>query len=171
MNTIRSAAETDAPEISRVVRASIHDLCVEDHNNAEEVIGFWTANKTAATMLAWLSNPENITLVSESGHGGLAGIVMGTRLGHMLLLYVDPANVKGGVGSRLLESLEYELAAIGVSNVTANSTKSALTFYQGKGFVWGGESDRFGALTSYPIKKAVGRGVSIDSFSLLHEPL
>jgi ribosomal protein S18 acetylase RimI-like enzyme len=155
MKSIRSATEPDATEICRVVRASIRHLCVADHQGVEEVIESWTANKTAAAIVGWLSDPRNISLVSDDGHGRLAGIAMGTRLGHMLLLYVDPAHAGDGVGSRLLARFENELAGLGVAQMTADSTKSALDFYQSKGFVWGGETESFGSLTSYAIKKDV----------------
>ena len=46
MVSIREADVTDAGACSKVLCASIIELCTADHNDDEAVIAKWTANKT-----------------------------------------------------------------------------------------------------------------------------
>lgn len=156
MNGIRRAVGADAPEIRRILHSSIRELCTQDHLGLEETIQFWTRNKTEQSVLEWLTNPANVTFVSGEGAGGkLHGFVMGTWGGHILLLYVDPRHAGQGFGTRLIEVLESELKLRGVVSMTADSTKSAMAFYQRRGFVSSGRSETFGPLTSYGIEKTI----------------
>ena len=53
---IRPAREADVPEMSRVLIASITELCAADHGNRADRLASWTANKT----------PEGVRALSSS---------------------------------------------------------------------------------------------------------
>jgi GNAT superfamily N-acetyltransferase len=153
MNSIRSAVNDDAADISRILRSSIRHLCAVDHKSDETVIETWTRNKTERSVLEWMINEENLTFVHESENHQLAGVAMASKHGHILLLYVDPKAAKTGVGGRLFDHLESELRSRGVSELRADSTRTALDFYLHKGFDWNNKTESFGPLTSYSIVK------------------
>lgn len=154
MDPIRRADPQDATEICRVLHASIRRLCVEDHQNTESTIEFWTANKTEETIRGWVLNDDNLTWVNDQGNGQLGGVAMANNAGHILLLYVAPDLAGRGLGTLLMERLESDLHEHGVAELRADSTRSALEFYKRRGFTWDGSAETFGPLTSYPIKKA-----------------
>jgi GNAT superfamily N-acetyltransferase len=154
MSEIRTATELDAHEICRVLQASIRHLCVADHKGDEKVISAWTANKTSSSVNEWIVDANNVSFVYASSEGKIDGVSMSTRQGNLLLLYVDPQSAGRGVGSKLLTKTEGALSNLGVLAVTADSTQSALTFYQSKGYVWSGKTESFGPLTSYHIEKS-----------------
>ena len=70
---VRLATPADVPEMSRVLIASITELCRIDHRGNPEAIATWTANKTQAGVQNMLEAPQTRLLVAERD-----GIVVGT---------------------------------------------------------------------------------------------
>src|SRR5690606_26189715 len=56
--TIRPATEADVPAMSRVLTASITELCGADHGNDPDRIARWTANKNVEGVRSMLANPN-----------------------------------------------------------------------------------------------------------------
>lgn len=152
---IRRGESRDAREVSRILRASIRELCDADHGRDESTIEMWAANKTEANVRKWMAAPENLTWVEDLPDGKMSGVAMATAGGHILLLYVDPPFAKRGVGRRLLWRLGNDLRSRGVTELTADSTRTALEFYLRQGFVWKGCSETFGPLSSYAVTKVI----------------
>ena len=53
----RAADLADVPAMSRVLTASIIQLCAADHLEAPDAIAAWTANKSEAGVTTMLANP------------------------------------------------------------------------------------------------------------------
>lgn len=97
----------------------------------------WLANKTPEEVEKWIRNPENYTFVSldeDDENGNVTGIVMGSKAGTVLLLYILPEMRKQGLGLQLYQRLEGALIAQDVRHLTLDSTIAAKSFYEGRGY-------------------------------------
>jgi GNAT superfamily N-acetyltransferase len=151
---IRPARPEEAAAICAVVRASIIELCFEDHRGDPAILGAWLANKTPDNVVRWLANPVNLNLVAAEGDRVLAAGCVTTG-GEIVLNYVSPTARFAGVSSALLAAMEDAARAHGASVCNLDSTTTAHRFYGGRGF-----SDRappvtkFG-LTAWPMSKVL----------------
>ena len=150
---IRDATPADAPEACDVLRASISELCVADHDSDPEILNRWLANKTPANVAAWMDDPGGTILVAVEGKAILA--VGGVRhSGEITLNYVAPRARFRGVSSALLAALEARAAEHGAERVTLQSTETAHRFYQSRGYRdEGPPAGKFGMRASYPMSK------------------
>ena len=73
MISVRPAVAADIPAMSRVLTASITDLCGADHQNDAARVARWTANKTEAGVTQMLANPDQTLFVAERD-GALAAV-------------------------------------------------------------------------------------------------
>ena len=62
---IRRAIVTDAAGACDVVRRSISELCVEDHQGDQTTIDAWIANQTVPNFESWIRSNSTIALVAE----------------------------------------------------------------------------------------------------------
>ena len=62
---IRRAIVTDAAGACDVVRRSISELCVEDHQGDQTTIDAWIANKTVPNFESWIRSNSTIAFVAE----------------------------------------------------------------------------------------------------------
>lgn len=131
--TIRTAVAADAPDIVRVLRASIAQLCTADHGDREAPLGQWLANKTVPNVETWIANPANIMLVAEAD-GAIASVGCLRTDGHILLNYVAPERRFRGVSKAMLVALERHARALNLGAVSLESTKTALPFYKAAGY-------------------------------------
>ncbi len=151
---IRPARDDDADQICAVVRASIVELCHDDHHGDPEILKLWLANKTPENVLGWLANPDNLNLVAIDGETVLAAGCV-TRSGEVVLNYVSPQARFRGVSSELLEALEQQVRAAGNAGCRLDSTVTARRFYLARGYQpAGAPGEKFG-LTSYPMIKVL----------------
>lgn len=134
MITVRPASQADLPEMSRVLIASITELCDADHGQKPERLAAWTANKTPEGVAAMLANPQLRMLVAElDGRVAAVGAVI-PDTGEVSLNYVDPAARFRGVSKALLSALEAELRGHGVVEAQLTSTMTARAFYHAAGW-------------------------------------
>lgn len=130
---VRPAVPADVPGMSRVLIASITELCSLDHHDDPAAIAAWTANKTVDGVAAMLHEAQNQLLVAQLG-GEIAavGAVMGSdQIG---LNYVDPAHRFKGVSRALLAGMEELMRQAGASEGRLKSTRTAHDFYLGAGW-------------------------------------
>lgn len=130
---VRPATAADVPDMSRVLIASITELCIADHGQSPERLATWTANKTPKGISAMLANPGLRMLVAElEGRLAVGAVVPGN--GEVSLNYVDPAARFRGVSKALLAALEAELREAGVVEAQLTSTTTARAFYHAAGW-------------------------------------
>lgn len=149
MISVRPAVRTDADAMSRVLIASITELCVADHGRDPERLRGWLANKTPDAVAAWFDNAGNRLFVAEvDGEVSAVGGINAER--EVTLNYVAPAHRFCGVSTALLRALE---AALGPGVATLSSTGTAREFYRRRGWSEGGPPQSWRGTFSYPMRK------------------
>ena len=152
---IRDAAPADAAAACAVVRASITELCADDHGNDPAILARWLANKTPAEFLRWL-RPGNSVLVAVEG-ARVVGVGAVTDAGHITLNYVAPSARFRGVSRAMLGALERRAAARGNAECTLSSTQTARRFYLSAGYTDQAQPELlFGTASGYPMAKRLG---------------
>lgn len=149
---IRVATEADVIAACNVLRRSISECCIEDHQNDEARLAPWLSNKTPENVLAWINEPSNTTLVAEVD-GEIVGFAAMTDSGEISLCYILPEVRYTGVGKALLAGLESRARELGLPEARLNSTKTAHAFYLRNGFESSGPADSWHGVSCYPMTK------------------
>lgn len=131
---IRDALPDDAAASTLVLRESISQLCVADHNNDPGELSGWLANKTTDTFLKWLAEPDLVMRVAARENEILGVGSCNTALRKVVLLYVAPEHRFVGVSAALLTDLEEILKTHGTGRMSLESTATALSFYKSRGW-------------------------------------
>jgi GNAT superfamily N-acetyltransferase len=134
MVTIRRATVHDADAACKVVRRSIIELCALDHGGDQQRLDSWLANKTPSHFSQWITSDAAIALVAER-EGAVEGFALLGREGKLHLLYISPDARFSGVSTALLNAVETEAAALGVTRLELESSITARRFYESRGYV------------------------------------
>src|SRR5437016_617199 len=132
---IRSAAPDDAEAAVGVLRDSITQLCVADHQNDSATLDKWLRNKTPGHFVRWLASPESYVVVAEVG-GRICGVGSIRKTGDLDLCYVQPGRQRSGIGRAILDALEAEAAKWGLNEVRLISTATGRAFYERHGYLF-----------------------------------
>lgn len=130
--SVRPARAADVAVMSRVLIASITELCEADHGGDPGRIATWTANKTPEGVRAMLAHPELQMLVAE--RNGVVAAVGAVRGSEIARNYVAPEHRFAGVSKALLAALEAALRESGVRRAELTSTRTARSFYRAAGW-------------------------------------
>jgi GNAT superfamily N-acetyltransferase len=131
---IRGATLEDATAACSVLRRSITELCVADHENNPAILMRWLANKTPEIVASWIARPDNSVFVAVERSTVLAvGAV--TDAGEITLNYVSPDKRFCGVSRAMVGALEARAFERGNVRCTLTSTKTAHRFYRANGYV------------------------------------
>lgn len=149
---IRRAVPSDIPAMSAVLTASITELCAADHADDATAIAAWTRNKTEPGVAAMLANPDQQIYVAER-EGQVVGVGAVTSGGAISLNYVAPSARFTGVSSAMLARLETAIAAMGHAEARLESTSTARTFYQSRGWIADGPQAIGRMVNGYPMRK------------------
>src|SRR3954462_6570360 len=153
MISIRPAEQRDADVAIDVVRRSISQLCVADHQNDEKTLATWLGNKTPQNFLSWRSNVDTLCVVAESTNR-LLGVGVLHRRGDILLFYLAPGEQRQGIGKMIHAALEEKADQWGLTSLHLDSTALACPFYEALGYVPTGQAIvRYGRLQSFPYLK------------------
>ncbi|MEX0301280.1 MAG: GNAT family N-acetyltransferase [Leisingera sp.] len=129
---IRPAAVFDVFDVSRILTASVRDLCQADHGGDPEQIAAWTAGKSPEQIRTWIAGPGRYWLALQGGKA--AGVCGLDPEGAISLMYVSPDAANKGLGSAMLSHLEAELLRGGLREGRLSTTRTALGFYRAKGW-------------------------------------
>jgi N-acetylglutamate synthase-like GNAT family acetyltransferase len=157
MNAIptRFATAADALEALAVIRQSITELCVADHQHDQPTLERWLRNKTPEHFENWCRDPDSHIIVAEL-ESGIVGVAALHRSGDIRLFYVRPGCIRSGVGRALLLALEAHARASHIPTLKLESSLTARPFYERFGFSAVGDSlHRFGVLRGYPYTKTL----------------
>ncbi len=143
---IRTACPADAEAAADVLRRSIRELCVQDHQNEPQILDPWLANKTPEVFLGWLAREGEPILVAERD-GRILAVGGVRRPDEILLNYVAPEARFQGVSKLLLVSMEGLLIGFGAKRAHLTSTRTAYAFYYAAGYRDAGRSGKFGMCT------------------------
>jgi GNAT superfamily N-acetyltransferase len=152
----RPANADDATVAVAVLRESITQLCIADHQNDPATLERWLRNKTNHHFLQWLADERDFVLVAED-ESVLCGVGLMQRSGDLRLCYVQPGWQRRGVGSAMLQVLETQAKRWGVDTIRLVSSSGARIFYETHGYLPAGEPvPGFGVLMNYPYMKVLG---------------
>lgn len=151
--SVRRATEADAPEMSRVLIASITELCSADHHDDPAAIAAWTANKSVEGVLAMLAAPDSEIYVAD--RQGTIVAVGAIHADMIELNYVDPQHRRRGVSRAVMLRLEGVLRDRGVAVARLKSTETAHDFYKALGWSDAGPAARGRFIAAYPMRKAL----------------
>jgi len=155
MPVTRPALADDSDAVIAVVRASITQGCVADHQNDADTLARWLSNKTPAHFRTWLADPDNHTVVALVG-GRLVGVGMLHRSGEIRLFFTAPGMQRQRIGTAIHASLETHARAWEVQRLHLHSTWLARAFYEALGYRSCGNAEvLFGVLQGYPYQKAL----------------
>jgi GNAT superfamily N-acetyltransferase len=129
---IREARLGDATAMSRVLIASITELCIADHEGNPEFIARWTANKTPESIAGWIGNPAVHNFVGDEA--GEIISVGAFRDNEVQINYVAPKARFRGASKAMLAHIERAMSGTGVREGTLTSTETALRFYLAAGW-------------------------------------
>jgi GNAT superfamily N-acetyltransferase len=125
---IRQATPDDAPAACALLRRSIEHGCAADHAERPEILQAWLSNKTPHTVATWFGSQTNYAVVAQGATQGaneLVGLALVNQAGRLALCYVDPAWLRHGVGTALLEAIEAQARAWNISKLHMHSPASA----------------------------------------------
>lgn len=140
--------------MSRVLIASITQLCHADHEDDPARIADWTANKGEAGVAAMLARQGMFVVVAELD-GAVVAVGATTADGEIALNYVDPGARFQGVSKALLAHMEADLLARGFAEGRLRATKTARRFYLEQG--WTGDTMADGGTACFAMHKALDR--------------
>ena len=157
--TVRRAGPADVGEMSRVLIASITELCHADHKGDAEAIAAWTRNKTPEGVMAMLEAPANRMFVAErDGAVAAVGCVVGDD--EIGLNYIDPAQRFMGVSRALLGAMEDAMREAGATEGRLKSTTTAHRFYLDAGWSDVGALYTGRFIEAWPMRKALVQAIS-----------
>ena len=151
---VRDAVHDDAEAMCVVLRRSISELCVPDHNGDREKLDAWVSNKTPENVRSWIDRPDQRVLVAVDG-SAICGVGAAAANGEILLNYVSPDARFRGVSKTLLARLEEHLRTNGVTTATLTSTQTAHRFYLGAGYEDDGPPKTWRGGEVYQMRKAL----------------
>lgn len=156
---IRQALLGDADGATDVVRRSIRELCVLDHQGDESTLSLWLANKTPANMRRWIETHTVFVAIVGDQTIGVAAV---RADGEVLLNYVAPEARFQGVSKALMRSIEVWASEHDLEWLKLESSATALRFYLSEGWIGAEPSTPgFGVTMCHPMRKAVGGGRTI----------
>ena len=147
---IRAAGPMDAPVMSRVLTASITELCHADHQNDPNRIADWTANKTPDGILSMLARDGFFMVVAELD-GEVVAVGATTADGKIALNYVAPEARFRGISKALLAHMEADLRSRGFAEGRLRATNTAKAFYRAQG--WSADASQDGGTACFAMHK------------------
>lgn len=154
MISIRQATAADVPEMSRVMTASVTELCGADHHDDRANISQWVSNRTPEGVARMIANPAQTFFVAER-NGDIAAVGAVNAQGVVMFNYVSPRHRFCGVSDALMAHIEAVLRADGHVQARLISTTTAYRFYLDRGWTDDGAPEIEGFSTSYPMRKSL----------------
>jgi len=153
--SVRRGVIADAEAACDAVRRSILELCALDHENDPTTLQQWLANKTPGWFEHLLTAQDRSCVVAVRVDR-VCGLGQLNHSGDVGLLYVAPEARFLGASSLMLDWLESETIHLGIEILRLNSTRTAKSFYLGRGYVEAGEPiPGFGITIQFPLMKSL----------------
>jgi GNAT superfamily N-acetyltransferase len=135
---IRIAVAGDAVAACQVLRRSIAECCLQDHQNDPAILDAWLGNKTPDMVATWFASAGNFSIVAIE-EDVLIGVALLTRAGKLSLCYLVPEAHGHGAGKALLTRVEAQARQWGIKSLQLHSTATAAEFYASQGFIRAGK--------------------------------
>lgn len=159
---MRRAEPTDAQAAADVLRRSITELCVLDHQGDADTIAKWLANKRPQDFLSWLASSDNFCVVAEA-ETQVVGVGLLHRSGEIRLCYLAPGAQRKGIGKAIYRALEEQARTWGLTALRLESSVAARPFYEALGFRTAGTATPgFGISHCHPYDKRLERAIKME---------
>jgi len=132
---IRTARPEDAETIIHLHYAAVHETAIAFYPT--EIIEAWSRKPDEARfqwMRQMIASGEEVVLVAEAPSGILGFGVLIPKLHELRALYVHPEAGRQGIGKQILQAVEAQAAARGISCLQLLASLNAETFYQRNGY-------------------------------------
>ena len=150
---VRQATSKDANAAVEVLRESIIQLCVTDHQNDPETLKHWLRNKNTKQFNRWCSNPDTYVVVAERDES-IVGVGLLRRSGDFDLCYLKPGWQRKGIGSAIVSAIEDQARQWTIREVHLLAAFDAQTFWKHHGYVPDGEpTPAYGVIMDIPYRK------------------
>lgn len=151
---VRPALNADAEAAVEVLRRSITEVCLADHQNDAPTLERWLRNKTPERFRSWRSAPDNFLVVAVCA-GVICGVGAIRQSSDLDLLYVHPSYQRRGIGRALLMVLESRAREWGLSTIRLIASATARPFYEHFGYEYlpAESSPGYGVLYDYRYRK------------------
>jgi len=133
MISIRSMTRADRDAIISIHRLSIFGLC-GDHYSEREMKA-WTNFLTPELFDAGMNDTSNVGVVAMEADTLIGYGFINADAQELRGLYILPAHVKKGVGTRIVVRLEDAARDKGIRRLFLNATQNAVAFYEKMGFM------------------------------------
>lgn len=153
---IRNAVITDAPAACEVLRRSISELCVADHDNDPVILGRCLAKKMPELVKSWITQPGNSMLLAVEG-GMVVEVGSVTDQGEITANYVSLDARFQGASRALLRAFEARATERGNTRCTLMSTETARSFYLSAGYTEDGPPVLIFGTPSYSMSKGLNK--------------
>lgn len=130
---IRSATANDSAGILAARSAAIRKLCSGEYDNSQ--IEAWVSGLGEEDCRGAIAS--NVCLVAEGDAGVVGFAELNIGEGAIKGIYVHPHHSRLGLGTMLLQALESRARSAGVRELTAESSLTAVPFFQKFGFAAG----------------------------------
>jgi len=134
---LRIATSDDASVACDILRRSIAECCVRDHQNDATVLAAWLGNKTPEMVNSWFQSSTNFAIVAVEA-GQVRGVALLTRAGKVALCYLAPDALGRGIGTALMDRLEEQARLWSIRALQLHSTAGAEAFFAARGYAASG---------------------------------
>lgn len=127
---VRHATPDDLPVLQELFVGTIKEICKKDYS--VDQLTAWSAS--AQNTERWLEKIKNdyfLVAVKDQSLVGFGSLEKGE---HIDFMYVHKDHQRQGIAYQLLQVLENEARRNGAKKVKANVSKTALIFFESKGF-------------------------------------
>lgn len=152
--SIRPAVPEDAGAITKLVRSSVSELCHDDHGGDVDKIDGWLENKTEDRITAWITAPDLFVFVTSCSTG-IAAAGCHRNDGVILMNYVSPFYRFQGLSDGMLACLEASIFTLGLSSARLVSTRTAIPFYERRGWRAYGKPIPYTGVIGQPMAKTL----------------
>lgn len=151
---IVEAIAEHAQAVCNVIKQSVSELCIADHNNDPDILQLWLSNKTPENCRVWIENKNSKSFVAIKNNIPVGISQMGIN-GYIYLCYLHPDETGKGTGKKLLAACEKQALSWGLKNMIVDSSYTAKQFYVSQGFEFHKEPYIENNLRSYPMIKVL----------------
>ena len=145
--SIRLAEPADCASILAAHVSAIRELCKAEYSETQ--LAAWAERLTPSGYLPAIA--KNTFLVAEKEGRVVAFAEFAPSRGEVVAMYVHPEHARSGIGTMLFREIERMAASQGIKSMHLSSSLSAVSFYEGLGFVVGARSvHRLGNGTEIP---------------------
>ena len=163
---VRLAIANDAEVAVHVLRESITQLCISNHQNDPPTLARWLRNKNVEQFNQWCADPDIFLVVAEQ-NSSIVGVGLMRRSGDFDLCYLKPGWQRKRIGSAIVSAIEDQARNWGILEMRLLSARDAQSFWERTTdtFQMGNRRRPTELLWTFPIAKILDVTTGIESLA------